>query len=679
MKKNLILLLALFIMFFGFAQNSDYLNQANYQTAKRCVELARDQLLVQKYDSAFDFVETGLLYDQSISDLWYLHALLLEVKNLEIFKRIDSIEKAIEKNSWLYYTAEAARIFYARYLIDTGDSQKALTLLNEKPLLIQSDAEYLRCLAYYRLGDNKKAREKVSNAQKIFPKDARFPLLFFSYERLNQDRSDKDFLHLRDALLPMIESWKNEASILLYASYFVDEKTALAYLKEYRISQKKDPLYILAFLSFGLFTEEQAIDALFEKAEDRIKASLFFEALSLLQSPQAFSYLAEKLKDFSGQLDFDTNNDGVNDFFVRYKYGRPFTLIYDENADDALNWLIESDYGLAEKAVLFEENYEVYFSRYPFVHSLSHIDLENNSLEIQFIDGSLSWEPYNLELIPIKDDLVFYVPVLQKNKIFPKQDELRNTANEIVVYDNSSYKKIRFSLHNNIISTALYTIADKPYAYGFFEDGILQFRNIDRDGNGSYETTEFYSFDSNKKMLSENERKNLYKELFLDFEMPFGYYISQVLVDTNENGIPDFRESYFPESGKISAWDQSEDGAWNLRYEQKISDGIVQEKIFFYHPINNEEIEVQVENGIPQFARYGKNIKKITKEANFDFYWLGEPSYTRYALKAFNELAKIHTQGIRIIIDDSELRNSRILAIKIDSFYFGELIENLSF
>ena len=90
-KKNraALFLLSLFSFLFLGAQESDYLQQANFQTATRCVELARDQLVAGNYIDAFDFVEVGLFYDESISDLWYLHALLLEYQNKEIFKIID--------------------------------------------------------------------------------------------------------------------------------------------------------------------------------------------------------------------------------------------------------------------------------------------------------------------------------------------------------------------------------------------------------------------------------------------------------------------------------------------------------------------------------------------------------------------------------------------------------------
>ena len=678
-KKNraALFLLSLFSFLFLGAQESDYLNQANFQTATRCVELARDQLVAGNYIDAFDFIEVGLFYDESISDLWYLHALLLEYQNKEIFKIIDSVEKALEKKSWLYYTPEAARILYAKYALATGDMHAALKILDEKPVLIQSDAEYLRCLASYRLQDREKAHEIISNARRLFPNDARFPLLFFQNERLMQS-NEEAFQALSTSLLAMLEKWKTrEPDILVYASFFVDEDSALRYLKEYRLTEKKDPLYILAFLEHGLYTEEQAIQALFQIADRGIAAPVFFELLSVLQAPQSFAFFAENLEDFSGRLDFDSNRDGADDFFVYYKYGRPSTIVYDKNADDALNWIIECDYGLAEKCIDYEKSYEVYFGRYPFVDSLSSFALDEERMEMRFVDASVTWEAYELELVPIFEDKVFYLPVLNRDSQAFDLRTMQAFANEIVIYPKENeHKKIRFSLQNNRIKTALYTLKDKPYAYGFFENGLLQFRNVDRDGNGSYETTEFYAFDPELKS-EKNKEANLYTELFGSFEMPEGYYLSEVRIDTNENGIPDFRESYLPDGRQITAWDENENGSWDLAYEKNMQAGdFLEEKVFFINPLNNEEVEIVLENGIPTIARYADRTKKILKEKDLPFYWLGESSYTRHALKAYTELAKTDIQGMRILIDDHDMRGFRMLAIKIDTFYFGELIED---
>lgn len=246
-----------------------------------------------------------------------------------------------------------------------------------------------------------------------------------------------------------------------------------------------------------------------------------------------------------------------------------------------MNWIIECDYGLAEKCIDYEKSYEVYFGRYPFVDSFSSFALEEERMEMRFVDASVTWEAYELELIPIFENKVFYLPVLNRDSQAFDLRTMQAFANEIVIYPKENeHKKIRFSLQNNRIKTALYTLKDKPYAYGFFENGLLQFRNVDRDRNGSYETTEFYAFDPELKS-EKNKEANLYTELFGSFEMPEGYYLSEVRIDTNENGIPDFRESYFPDGRQITAWDENENGSWDLVYEKNMQAGdFLEEKVF---------------------------------------------------------------------------------------------------
>ncbi len=653
-----------------------YFQLANYRTAQRCLEMARDAVIGLDYKQAYDCVITGLSYDDSIPDLWYLKALLLSVNTESFYEVKKDAETALQKTQWLYYTKEAARLLLSQMYVKTHEAQKALDVLNAKPLLITSDAEYVRAEAYYKLDQRQKAREAVSNARRSYPEDSRFPLLFFTYERFTSGGSDAYYNDLLQKLLDMVPTWKDdERDILLFASYFLSGEQKERYLKEYRISEKKNPLYIAAFLENGLLSEQEAVDALFSFASDTIDGAVFFEVLSLLKSDEALLSAAQNLESFSGTLEFDKTGDGEFDFYVSYAYGRPSFVAYDENTDGLLNWTSELDYGVPVKITCNDAHYELYYSRYPFVSSAVNTD---TAMEINLIDGSVDWMPFSMEQIPLVNNLVFYLPSLEKPVDFIPLPLLLQNASGIVVYGGKdSDIQIRFSLYESLPKTAVYTKDGKPFAYGFFENGQLLFRNVDNDRNGSYELSEMYDFnpEAGRLYLNETQSKAMYKELFGSLEANEGLYVTKIIADTNENSLTDFMEEYRADGSKMTAWDSDEDGNWDLFYEKSVSkEAGLEEKISFYHFNNKDLVVIRFVNKEPLELVIGNQKTLITKQEGLPFYWIGSVPDSSYAAASYAALQESGCQGLRLLIKPDAAKDAYVLAIKIDDFYFGEFI-----
>jgi len=159
-KKSILILLSLFFYFVlpvsGQTPVPSYFQMANYRTAQRCLELARTAVIQLNYEESYSLVLTGLEYDTSIPDLWYLKALLLSFQGGPKYQIREAVEQSLQAGQWLYYTPEAARILNAQVLVKTGEEKKALDVLNSKPFILTSDAEYIRAQAYYKLSDAKK-------------------------------------------------------------------------------------------------------------------------------------------------------------------------------------------------------------------------------------------------------------------------------------------------------------------------------------------------------------------------------------------------------------------------------------------------------------------------------------------------------------------------------------------
>lgn len=656
-----------------------YIQMANFRTAQRCLELAKNALINFNYDEAYYLVLTGLDYDNTIPDLWYLKALLLSYQDGKRYEIIEAVETSLQGGQWLYYTPEAARILTAQVLVKTGSPKKALEILDAKPLVITSDAEYIRADACYKISEVQKAREIISRARKSFPKDTRFPLLFFAQERFTYDEGDAYYKELLQSLLVMTDTWKEtDADVLLFASYFLQGSQKERFLKEYRLKENKNPLFIAAFLEAGLLSELDAVTALFSYAESRISGPAFFEVLSLLRSEESFMAVAEKLSSYSGTLVFDTTNDGENDFYVSYSYGRPSTLSFDENADGKQNWLIELDYGVPVKMFNYEQDVELYYGRYPYITTVLYTE-EHSLMEIQLVDGSVDWQPFSMETVPIAPNLVFYLPVLAKHIEYIPQNLFLQNASDIIIKNGlHSENSIRFTMRDSLPKTAVYTANSQPYAYGFFEDGILVFRNVDIDRNGSYEVSEMYAFNPevSSLYLTEEQSSLLYKNLFGSLPANEGLFVTKVIGDTNENSLIDFMEEYLNDGTTKTSWDSDEDGNWDISYEKKdIPNKGIEETITFIHPIDKKQAVMKFENKEPVYVTIGQKQTTVTKHPDLPFYWIGSVPDASFALRAINELKKEDVQGLRILIKPEGNLHGLVLAIKINNLYFGEFID----
>ena len=107
---------------------------ANKKTAIRCMDLAESCIYSENFEDAIKNVNMGLQYDDSISDLYYLKASAFVKLGRTKNEILQEIKIAFDKNNWLGYNKDGARILYADLLCDTAEHEKSLeihTLLDE--------------------------------------------------------------------------------------------------------------------------------------------------------------------------------------------------------------------------------------------------------------------------------------------------------------------------------------------------------------------------------------------------------------------------------------------------------------------------------------------------------------------------------------------------------------------
>ena len=178
-----------------FAETSvstaSYTALANYRTAIRCYQQSRDYIEKSQWTNAFSQSELGLVYDDSISDLWFVNAYAGQRLGKSPAEVLPSIKKAVEQDKWIDYNKDGALLLYAELLSHTGESQRALEYLEDGRIYPSSSREYLKILCNYRIGtpeSYERARQLVSDASRLYPDDMRFVQVFFKYE-VNYDLS----------------------------------------------------------------------------------------------------------------------------------------------------------------------------------------------------------------------------------------------------------------------------------------------------------------------------------------------------------------------------------------------------------------------------------------------------------------------------------------------------------
>ncbi len=662
------------------AQSPSRSDITNESIALRCLEQASLYSAASLWEDALRWAEAGLQYDEEIPDLWYMKALadshLKKPKSEIIF----AVESSLQRERWLRFNKSAARLLYANLLSDTLEWYEALSVLNEQPMIQTADADYIRAKTYYRLGNNGRAREIIKTAVNLFPADARFPLLFFKTERTK--RSDPMALNLAAFLVNNIDLWQGEnPEVLLLASPFItnhEERTRS--IRAYHAQGGQDELYGVLALNYGIISESEAFKYIQNVSIDStLDYHIFAEFVSLIQTREMQNLLVEWLTAFDGTFEFDTNNDGITDLVSDYERGRPAKIWYDKDQDNAYSWEALCDFG-SPITVAFADK-EIQYSAYPEIASV-RVSTQLGDEIYNITAKSLRWSPVLLKpasLPPLMNEFFIPLPNDSVNEITNRS--LLAFAGTITLPTEGALPKssIRFSLLDGRPVSGVYTTDSQPYAYASFTDGILRFRNVDSDLDGTYDLTEFYTYDPQqyRKYATTEEQSALHASLFGSLEVASGLYISKVTADLDGNGSVDYTSTILPYNGFETKWITDSNSSWDVGFAKRpvLNDddsfsGNYVEESFFVHPLTDEETTIVFEDGIPVLVRSNSGIRPVVKDEAYNFYWIGDslPLLTQQVMQSLDRSVHPTVSIIENIDTDT-----RILAVKVGNTYFGEI------
>lgn len=691
MKKNLIFVFCSLFLFSLAAQNSYEI--ANKNTAIRCLKLAENYLLNGDWANALGQAELGLSYDDSVSDLLYVKAAAQINLNRKKIDVLEQIKTAFERDNWINYTKNGARILYADLLCDTGDYELSAQILDEEPFIFSADAEFIRIKNLYRTGTEnsiENARLKLNSAIRVYPADERFANLFFMFETAFLENAailDENYeipqivrviSNFYISKLPDYDGKNPELELL--ASFFASEQTKNRLVRAIDAkNQTVHPLMAVAGLQVGLYSQERAFNLFFETVGDSVLLSdLEFFAL-FIDDPYVESLFIEKILNFNGAIFIDSDLDLQTEISADYFSGRPVKISFDKNNDDNVESFAECDLGAPYFVDFAQDGCKIHYENFPNVSKIDFYKGDNNAT-LNFFGDDFSLEPFSIEKNRVleKFGLEFYVPAISKNDAAPKFDEIFAKAISVEYpVEERDDAKVVYTVSGGENISALFLQNEKIYAFCNFSKTPFS-RYADLDNDGFFETTELYDaiFD-----LDSAEEKSLYDEDFISriFGQNFAkknqnkIYLKKISIDGNSNSFYEFSEEYLPYDGKICYWDNDDNGIIECKYTKfpRQNGESLNEEAVFYDKNGNSVIAINFIDKIPVKMFEGENEILINAGVNENFYWLDNPQSVELENKILNFAGKNILQGAAIVFESDNLR---ISVIKVEENYFCKVL-----
>lgn len=703
--KKIVLLTVISFLSLAFAldpiHTSDNLrdsaDKANRRTALRCLNNATNYFADKNWEAVVSQVSLGIAYDDSISDLWYILAAADMALGNTRQQLSPMLEKALNLNNWVNYNRDNARLMYADILSDTGNLSQALEILDSKPMLYSSDAEYIRIKVYYRLGDSvsvSKARNKIDGARKIYSSDTRFPLIFFKHE--SPDSIDPDVKRLSSYFISRISQYAEaapdkDAELEIYAASFAQGEAKTHLLKSFSARGLRHPLYAREALATGILGEQDSFEYIEKFADDEIDYDILVSFISLLKDSDVLSYAREYFTAFGGTILRDIDGDGLSNLKAKFIRGRCSEVSYDRNQDGQNEWVVKCDFGNPVSGNLARRNMDFTWSSFPYLGSVA-FNMDNTQAiareTFSIVGESLKWTPLQMgkdNFFSSKLGMEFFFPEVSGNVSELTNDRLLDCASDFDIESNrGNGGRIHFVLLNGNVQTSLYYDAqNRMYAQAQFENNLPILRVVDSDSDGLFETTEFYAVDEKGDMEVHtlNDERTVMKNLYGVPSNASEFYLKMIQIDSNADTVPDFTEEYLPHGGRITSWDVDGSGNWNVRHViyPRTQDGTVKEESMFYSPMKNQLVSVVCVNGVPKSVKNGSAVLNVVKCRDYDFYWIcsdragvDHDKLSLFSKKIRNLINQSMTQGVSTIVDDE---SNRALLVRIGNVNYALLID----
>ena len=682
MKKLVVILLSLGITFTAIAQNSA--SSANKNTALRCLKLAESCLVGNDWQNALNQAELGLSYDDSISDLYYIKAaasLNLGGTKADALRLLSS---AFERAAWAGYTKNGARIFLADLLSDTGFYEESLSALDNEPFIYSADAEFIRIKNYYRMGTEdslSRARQRLNSIRRVYPADQRFPKIFFMFESQFMSEAERDGLKYQIpelvstiaasyiAKLPDYSDRNQELELM--AASFARGEEKLRLIKAIDAKNKSlSALLAIAALRAGIYTDAEAFDMFFGASGSEVYLDLLETFIALLKDEEVIEQAAKTLASFTGTLYIDENMDLQYEFVVQYENGRPLYIKYDGNNDGEIELYSSCDFGAPVLVYFNSSRIQFYYDTFPRISKVSYSD---TNLVFNFLHDDFVFSPFDFvtDNVFARTGAEFYIPNISNEIAIPLPQELIEKASsfELPVTERDNARIVYTLSGGNIVFAEFYE-EDKRYAYSDFTKEGSIFRFVDYDNDGNFETVEQFSeIPYAQEGLRSDENERIVSSVFNFIDGRQDIYLRKIQIDRNANTFSEFSEEYLEYGGKVTVWDNDDNGLPDcqyIRYPQKEGESLLEETLYF-DSNGLQIISLTIADGVPVKMNIQGSEVMVYAGTAAGLYWIDNKGTEDEETAVLNYVAKGFEQGA---IDVLNFEEERISVIKVGSSYY---------
>ena len=681
--KSIFLCLILFstALQFAAAQNKNAA-AANRKTAERCLSLSESFMLNDDWQNALNQAEMGLSYDETISDLYYVKAAAqsnLAYKKADV---LETIKESFARDNWINYSKNSARILYADILCATGLYEESLALLDMEPLLYSADSEFIRIKNYYRIGSSAsiaQARARLNSSRKIYPKDLRFPNLFFMFEMAFMNYAERSgspyeipelVQTIADSYIAKLPDYSSEdIESEIIALLFCQGEQQKRLLKAVGEKNQNHPLFAYAGLKAGIISEEKAFNLFFESSDNVYDLSLLEAFGLLLTDPALMENFADHLKSLEGTVYIDNDLDLLNELTVTYERGRARTILYDKNSDGIDELYAVCDFGSPVNLSFDGGKIDLVYESFP---SVSRVTDNRDGNIYHFLSFDFNYNPFEMTVDTLfaRYNVDFYIPLIDSEIEAPDKYLLAKNASSLEMSSaERPGARVSYTVFEGRPVFAVFMSGAYRYAYATIEPGCPFVRYADYDGDGVYETSETFDIDNENKYTNESDIQ-IIKNIFGDGTFSEKLYLKKIEIDRNGDTKIEFSEQYLGNNGKISSWDTDGDGILDYEYIRypDSEDGKLMEETILYTKFGEEYVSLQNENGLPVTLKYEGQLIDVIAGDTENFFWVGEKGTLPQEKAIIDAIKEGITEGaVQLVKFDDQLRLS---VIKIGSALF---------
>ncbi|MCL2705138.1 MAG: hypothetical protein FWE72_02900 [Spirochaetaceae bacterium] len=615
-KKKVILKLckiSIPIIIFSFLLSIPLYSDANNEIAKLYLTAADSFFKEDKFDETEMFLNKAALYNQELSDIYYIKALIVIKLNEDLNNSINYLKKAITYRNWNLYNENNAFYELGQLYTRVKDYERALSALYVIKDQYIDDPGFidLYTLSLINRGDFAGAQDYLSYAVSKYPDNN-----VFIKRLLGIDKAYRD--NLLKVILDNNDLYKYAPEIILELSRLTPDKGV------------KRELILLAEKA-GNNSIELLLERIAVAGKTTINDIVIFSTLkgfsdyknikiinSMIPDKEVSAFLKEYYDAYSGLIRDDINSDGIFEKIMSVEKGIPQWYSEDKNQDNVNDFFVGFQNG-KPAFINIEENMLIAYYEYPFVktvilynkHSSEIYNFKNNRTHFDILD-------YSNYLIP---------PLFKNTNISELFNSIKKSADNSRKSDIDSLKVLfEYFKTENIVNFQSYDQINSIVRRGTRRDNNITYRESDLNQDNIFETREIY-------------RDGV---------------LYEIKYDGNNNGIFEFKI----ENG-VKYWDFDEDGIYDAR---EWDEGGITYREFATNMDGVFNFTAKYENKILVEVKKNDKWNKVYYDKKNNIYWIGE--------KRINIDSAINLESGKYIYSG----NNTAYIIKVGSDYFAEVI-----